>query len=54
MTDQNLLAFGCVVTFIAVAGAYVFIRERFEHGLIEAQSGIDRQSVAAAPADESS
>ena len=27
MTDANLLVFGCLVTFIAVAGAYVYIRE---------------------------
>ena len=27
MSDVNLLVFGCVVSFIAVAGAYVYIRE---------------------------
>lgn len=27
MTDQNLLVFGCMVAFITVAGAYVFLRE---------------------------
>jgi hypothetical protein len=54
MTDQNLLAFGCAVTFIAVAGAYVFLRERFEHGMIEGQGAIDHSSVRAAPVDESS
>jgi hypothetical protein len=27
MTDVNLLVFGCVVSFIAVAGAYVYFRE---------------------------
>ncbi len=54
MTDQNLLAFGCAVTFIVVAGAYVFMKERFEHSLIEAQSEIDHQSMAAAPVDKSS
>lgn len=32
MSDANLLAFGCVVTFIGVAGAYVYIRESFTAG----------------------
>ncbi len=35
MTDVNLLIFGAVVSFIAVAGAYVYIRERFEAGPAE-------------------
>lgn len=29
MTDGDLLVFGCAVSFIALAGAYVCIRERF-------------------------
>jgi hypothetical protein len=29
MSDINLLVFGCVVSFIAVAGAYVCLRESF-------------------------
>ena len=29
MTDPNLLIFGCIVSFIACAGAYVYIREVF-------------------------
>jgi hypothetical protein len=29
MSDANLLIFGCAVTFIAVAGAYVYLRESF-------------------------
>jgi uncharacterized membrane protein len=29
MSDVNLLVFGCVVTFIGVAGAYVYVRESF-------------------------
>lgn len=52
MNDQNLLVFGCVVTFIAAAGVYVFLKERFEHGLIDAQSEIDHRSVGAAPVDK--
>ena len=27
MSDISLLLFGCVVSFIAVAGAYVYLRE---------------------------
>ena len=54
MTDQNLLVFGCAVTFIAVSGAYMFLKERFEHGLIEAKAEIDHPSVRAAPVDDSS
>jgi hypothetical protein len=27
MSDANLLAFGCAVSFIAVAGFYVYLRE---------------------------
>ena len=30
MTDANLLAFGGAVTFIAVAGFYVYIRQCWE------------------------
>jgi hypothetical protein len=29
MSDVNLLVFGCAVSFIASAGAYAYIRERF-------------------------
>jgi hypothetical protein len=29
MSDVNLIAFGCVVSFIAGAGVYIFIRESF-------------------------
>jgi hypothetical protein len=29
MSDVNLLVFGCVVSFIAVAGGYVYLREAF-------------------------
>lgn len=32
MNDGNLLIFGCVVSFIALAGAYVYVRERFLAG----------------------
>jgi hypothetical protein len=29
VSDLNLLLFGCAVSFIAVAGAYVYLRESF-------------------------
>lgn len=29
MSDLHLLVFGCVVSFIAVAGAYAFVREAY-------------------------
>ena len=29
MTDPDLLVFGCVVSFVAVGGVYVFLRERY-------------------------
>jgi hypothetical protein len=32
MTDLNLLLFGCVVSFIAAAGAYIYLRECFTEG----------------------
>ena len=30
MSDPDLLVFGCVVSFIAAAGVYVFMRGRYE------------------------
>jgi len=32
MTDANLLLFGCVVCFIALAGVYVYLRDGFLRG----------------------
>jgi hypothetical protein len=32
MSDTNLLAFGCGVAFIALAGAYIHLRESFLRG----------------------
>jgi hypothetical protein len=29
MSEINLIGFGCLVTFIAVAGAYLYLREAF-------------------------
>ncbi len=30
MSDASLLMFGCGVLFIALAGAYVYLRERYQ------------------------
>ena len=35
MSDLDLLVFGCGVSFIAVAGIYVFLRERYEGAVRE-------------------
>jgi hypothetical protein len=32
MSDVNLLVFGCVLTFVGVAGSYVYLREPFPAG----------------------
>ena len=32
MTDETLLVFGCAVSFIALAGAYVSLRAGFNRG----------------------
>lgn len=45
MTDPNLLVFGCAVTFLAVAGAYVYIRERWAAHARE--SRIEQRGVSA-------
>ena len=33
MNDLTLLTFGCAITFLSAAGAYVALRERYLHGL---------------------
>jgi len=40
MSDLNLLVFGCFVTFIGVAGAYVYIRESFLAGVERRESNL--------------
>lgn len=30
MDDRGLLVFGCAVSFVFLAGVYVFLRERFD------------------------
>jgi len=50
MSDGTLLGFGCVVSFIALSGAYVYVRERFLAGPAEgkprtakvSRNGVDR------------
>lgn len=49
MSDANLLAFGGVVSFIALAGAYVYIRESFTAQ--ETPSKPDAKSEEAVPAN---
>ena len=29
MSDPNLFAFGCMVTFLVVGGIYVFVQQRY-------------------------
>ena len=51
MSDGDLLVIGCAVSFIALAGAYVYIRERFEAGPRE-RRGVVRDPVLAAIASD--
>ena len=55
MTDLDLFGFGCAVSFVALGGVYVYLRERFaERGEQEQQRQlravpiVDRQSDRAA------
>ena len=32
MTDLDILTLGCVVSFVAAAGSYVYLRQRFLEG----------------------
>lgn len=49
MSDANLLAFGCAVSFIALAGIYVFLREHVVGGPREEAKVPDADEVAEAP-----
>lgn len=49
MSDIDLLLFGCVVSFIAVAGAYVYIRESFTE--VEPTTKPEAKAEEAAPTD---
>jgi len=41
MSDANLLAFGCAVSFVVLAGVYVYLREGYEAAkqTLEAEAG---------------
>jgi len=47
MSNLDLLVFGCAVSFIALAGAYVYSREQFTAGL-RAQQRAERPPAAEA------
>lgn len=47
MSDGSLLVFGCGVSFVALAGIYVFLRERWS-AHAEAREGEKTQAPAAA------
>jgi hypothetical protein len=50
MSDGNLLIFGCAVLFVALAGAYVFLRERLaEHSENEVGAPAPERSPRALP-----
>jgi hypothetical protein len=42
MSDANLLVFGCVVSFVAVAGIYVYLQERFDAAEAKSQADLRR------------
>lgn len=48
MNDIDILVFGCTVTFIAIAGAYVILRERF---LEHRPASVERERVRAKAAE---
>ncbi|NNL64694.1 MAG: hypothetical protein HKP30_00485 [Myxococcales bacterium] len=43
MADPSLFAMGCGVSFIALAGAYAFLRERFLEGTRREAQRIERE-----------
>jgi uncharacterized membrane protein len=46
MSDVNLLVFGCIVTFVGVAGAYVYVRESFTAAAERPRASGSRSSEA--------
>ena len=52
MSDLDLLIFGCVVTFIGAAGAYVYVREAFTAGSAQPEEA-ETQTVDAVPRERS-
>lgn len=47
MTDVDLFAWGCGVSLFALAGAYVFLRDRFLEGTRRNVELIEREPVRA-------
>lgn len=47
MSDEILLVFGCAITFIALAGAYVAMRAGFAHGFSQARADARKRAEAA-------
>ena len=45
MSDEALLLFGCVVSFIALAGAYVALRVRFLHPEVDSDASEPGESM---------
>jgi hypothetical protein len=44
MSDANLLIFGCAVSFVALAGFYLYLREAFMRGDVPNEA--EREPVA--------
>lgn len=44
MTDGNLLMFGCAVSFVALAGVYLYLREAFSRGHEPSESEADARA----------
>ena len=53
MSEGNLIAFGAIVSFIVVAGVYVFARERFTHVNTKADERTVKLSVTQTPSQKS-
>ena len=51
MSDQTLLLVGCLVTFIACAGAYLGLREGFSYGSSTRRDRVARGSESAEGVD---
>jgi hypothetical protein len=54
MTDQNLLAFGCAVSFIALVGVYAYLRESFTRGHEQRESELKHDAPAQGSAEVAS
>jgi hypothetical protein len=53
MSEGNLIAFGAVVSFIVVAGVYVFAREKFFHANTTADERTVKLGVTQTPSQKS-